>query len=374
MRILFTTGNAFLPQSIGGAQSTTDELAQRLIAAGHKPAVLCRLDAAADRRMLVSRAVKKLTGRRFSCDGGLGYPVYRAWDTCDPDEVITRFRPDLAIIQHVKSVPMALAMHRRGVPVVFYFHETVGADLSGHPSSVPNARYMTNSQFSARWYRDTYGVDPVVVPPFLEAERYRVRTSREYVTFVNPHPRKGVDVAIEVARQCPGIPFLFVESWRLTDEMRVDLKERLAGLDNVTLLPPTRNMREIYAKTRILLVPSQWHEAWGRVASEAHVSGIPVIGSRCGGLPESIGSGGIVIEHDAQPEVWSEAVQRLWHDEEEYARLSEAARSYARRRELDPDWQIEAYLSVAREAIGGAPGAGSVVADGHAPVAKFLAG
>jgi len=300
--------------------------------------------------MVKSRIVKKLTGRRFSVDRRLGYPVFRAWDPTDPSEVVKRFKPDLAVIRAPGSVPMAVEMDRLGVLAIIYLHTLQAEALGGHPISVPNARFMTCSNFAARWYHEKFGIDPVVVPPYLDAERYRVDSTREYVTFINPHPWKGFEIAAEVARACPDIPFLFVESWRLPDAIRDDVLSTIAKLANVTLMPPTRNMRQVYARTRVLLVPSQWQESWGRVASEAHVSGIPVVGSRRGGLPEAIGEGGVVIEHDAPIAKWSDAVRRLWHDDAEYSRLSQAALDYAQRPDLDPDRQIETYLAVANEA------------------------
>jgi glycosyltransferase involved in cell wall biosynthesis len=40
-----------------------------------------------------------------------------------------------------------------------------------------------------------------------------------------------------------------------------------------------------------LVVPSVWHEPSGRVISEAYAYGVPVIGSRRGGIPELIEEG-----------------------------------------------------------------------------------
>src|SRR3546814_9881685 len=48
-------------------------------------------------------------------------------------------------------------------------------------------------------------------------------------------------------------------------------------------LPISHDMREVYRRTHTLLVPSQWEEAWGRVATEAQFSGIPVLASDRGG-------------------------------------------------------------------------------------------
>jgi glycosyltransferase involved in cell wall biosynthesis len=74
---------------------------------------------------------------------------------------------------------------------------------------------------------------------------------------------------------------------------------------NVTLHPPTRDMRPLYARARLLLAPSQWEEAWGRVATEAQVSGIPVLASNRGGLPEAVGNGGILLPADAPGNEWA---------------------------------------------------------------------
>jgi glycosyltransferase involved in cell wall biosynthesis len=52
-----------------------------------------------------------------------------------------------------------------------------------------------------------------------------------------------------------------------------------ACLPNLTVSGPVRNMRDIYAQTKVLVMPSKWEEAWGRVGTEAKFSGIPVVGS-----------------------------------------------------------------------------------------------
>ena len=148
----------------------------------------------------------------------------------------------------------------------------------------------------------------------MSAERYQATSTRENITFINPHPSKGRDIAIEIARQCPEIPFVFVESWPLSDEHRAELTEKLAPLSNVTLRPPQDDMRGIYGKCRILLVPSVWEEAFGRVATEAQLNGIPVVASNRGGLPEAVGEGGILISPDRPIGEWVSAIRKLWNN------------------------------------------------------------
>src|SRR5690606_9611448 len=120
--------------------------------------------------------------------------------------------------------------------------------------------------------------------------------------------------AAEIARRCPEIPFLFVESWKLDGEHRIEVERTLSRLGNVVFEGRTDDMKTVYGRTTILLAPSNWEEAWGRVASEAHCSGIPVIGSRRGGLPEAIGEGGVILDYDAPVEEWVSELRRLWRD------------------------------------------------------------
>lgn len=46
-------------------------------------------------------------------------------------------------------------------------------------------------------------------------------------------------------------------------------------------------MEPVYDNMSVLIVPSLWQEAWGIVATEAQLRGIPVIASNVGGLPEA---------------------------------------------------------------------------------------
>jgi glycosyltransferase involved in cell wall biosynthesis len=119
-----------------------------------------------------------------------------------------------------------------------------------------NVPCVANSAFTAERYRTSFGVNPTVIYPFIAAAKYKTETTRENVTFINPHPVKGCDIALGIAAQCPEIPFTFVEGWRLSDDHRAQLLQRLAVLPNVTFLPPQSDMRAVYGKTKILLAPT----------------------------------------------------------------------------------------------------------------------
>ena len=124
MRVLFTCGLGYLPQRSGGAQSSTDQLANALKRAGHEPAVLTALEPG-NSLVWRSKLQRKLTGRTFSRDQGMGYPVFRAWDPTNTAEVVRRFKPDVAVVQNGSMVPIANSLQQEGVPVILYFRNVI---------------------------------------------------------------------------------------------------------------------------------------------------------------------------------------------------------------------------------------------------------
>src|SRR3546814_11226340 len=105
-------------------------------------------------------------------------------------------------------------------------------------------------------------------------------------------------------------------------------------------------MREVYRRTHTLLAPSQWEEAWGRVATEAQFSGIPVLASDRGGLPEAVGPGGRVLPHAAPAAVWAAALREYWTPPTVYLEASEPALAHAARPDIDPARQLPGLADI----------------------------
>lgn len=321
-------------------QQSTNALVKSLMAKGHHASVLCAL---MPNGWLgkIGRLKIKLSPDNLTTDSGCGYTVYRSWFPWDVvSTVVEREKPDVVVVLTRMSVKMALAVRATGVPMMMMLQDVEFDEHGGDFKELGDVTCAANSAFTAKKYHDAFGVHPHVIHPLIFPEKYKTETTRDYVTYINPHPLKGLDIALAVARACPHIPFLFQESWPLTTAQAVELHAALTDLPNVTLQRPVADMRDVYKRTKILLAPSRWEEAYGRVASEVQISGIPVVASDRGGLPEAVGAGGILLNPDGNIADWVSAVEKLWSDKEYYDDMVAAAVAHAARPALNVDDQL----------------------------------
>lgn len=344
MRILFATDHAYLPYRVGGAECSTHELCLALGLRGIRTAVLARRDAPP------GREVGRLEAGRWWLARRVHYPVYRRDEPeASVAEVVRRFRPSVAVVGVGRPMALARAFLREGVPTSLYLRDVQLRDPGGETVRDPRVTWLANSAFAAARIRDGLGVEVTVVPPLVLPRRHRTRPRGESVLFVNPVPVKGFETAARLVASRPDVPFDFVEGWPVFGRRRRHWAEALGDAPNVRWHASVLDMRPFYARARVLLVPSLavrgvWEEGWGRVVTEAHTSGIPVLASRSGGLPEAVGPGGILLDADAPPEAWAKALSRLWDDPHEHAAFARAARAWADRAEIRPDALVERFL------------------------------
>lgn len=351
MKVLFVTGRRYPPDRHGGAQSSAHALLRRVVARGH-PA-----EAAVERApgpgLLLFRFAHFASGHRWfgSPDNDNGYPTHRAARWQVPRLAASRieaFRPDVVLVDQVEMIEaLDGAAPRIRVPVVLRI-----ADVSFRlrdPSFArrENLRIFANSRFIADALRDHAQIDAPVLYPIVEPAAFRTEAVEpRTVTFINPIEGKGLDVALRTAELLPDVPFLFVSGWPRPNEETARLEQRIAPLRNVTLAPWSADVRNIYARTRVLLFPARWEEGFGRVVLEAHANGIPVVASDRGGLPEAVGEGGVVLPYDAPDTEWATAVASLMGDASVHARYAGAATENLKRAEFDGERIADRFLAL----------------------------
>lgn len=347
MKILFVTDHTYPPDRVGGAESSTHDLALTLKEQGIEVAVFAAMPRGR-LRSLPGHALRRALGRQsLREDCVMGYPVFRSRDPVRAaGKMLKRLEPSAVVVTSGRYAPLSKAFLRRGLPTILYLRDVEIASMGGDLPKESHVAYVSNSRFNASRFAAVAGVDPTVIPPLVRPERVRTDTTRTRVLFVNPVPEKGVDIAFRLAEGRPDIPFDFVECWALGVQTRERLLARVRTVSNIAWHPVTSDPRRIYTNARILLAPSMWEESWGRVVTEAHCSGIPVLASNRGGLPESVGPGGLLVKHDAPLAHWREALARVWDDGDTYAALAAAAERYAMRPEIQPATLVNRFIEL----------------------------
>jgi glycosyltransferase involved in cell wall biosynthesis len=289
-----------------------------------------------------------LFDRRLARDTLLGYNVWRTWFPWGgqrrfPDReleyVISKEKPDLVVVASGEAVRIAKHVKNIGIPILLWLVDVEFQDHGGSLGELGVVPCIANSLFTAEKHNAEFGVSSTVIHPLIPRAIYKTKTSREKVTFVNASRHKGLDIALEIARACPEIPFEFVGGMIPPRGTEVFARQHDVPR-NVALTPAERDMRDIYSRCKILLVPSVWEEGYGRIVTEAQISGIPCIASRRGGLPEAVGGGGILLDPKDPIETWVTALRRLWEDERLYDQLSSSALAHSQRVELDWSSQV----------------------------------
>jgi glycosyltransferase involved in cell wall biosynthesis len=243
------------------------------------------------------------------------------------DDMIQAFLPDFVIAQAAGWRDVVLRARARGIRVVHWMHGWLGL-LGDGPRPAADLLFA-NSEYTSEQVSHRFGFPSEVFYPPVNPERVQAAQyagAEGTITMINPHPQKGLDVLLALARQFRGHRFLVVDSWGTAPFI-----ERLLRREpNIHYLPSTPQIGDVYAQTAVLLVPTLVDETFGRVVVEANLNGIPVLASDRGALPRTVGSGGDVVPFDAPLETWGNALERFL-DPKEYQQRSAAARSNAER-------------------------------------------
>ena len=156
------------------------------------------------------------------------------------------------------------------------------------------AGVLTVSRYMRDYLREHGGIDAAVVyfpsygePPFPHLARF----GEGAVVMTNPSTIKGFPIYLELARRFPEIPFAAITTWGTGADERRALEE----LPNVELWRPFDDLDELFAKVRVLVAPSLWGEAFGQIAVDAMLRGVPVLAADHGGLREATLGVGTVV-------------------------------------------------------------------------------
>jgi glycosyltransferase involved in cell wall biosynthesis len=351
MRVLFATEVPFLPDVHGGAECSIDELARSLIARGHAVEVIARPARAAELRHTLWR-LATLRLRPARLDRRNGYPTWvaRPWRVCEALRArIRAFRPDVVTCWNQGAGEIAREAAQAATPVIVWVPDVSFCWHRDERPLPPDVVMAGCTRFVVGRIRERLGVEAGLLRAPHHLDEYRAAAhAPEAIGLVNPRRSKGVHIALAVAALLPHRRFVFVrgQSNRKEDG---DIDAQAHALPNVTIEASLPDMRPFYARLALLLVPSTCEDAGPRVILEAHVNGIPVVGSDRGGIPEVAGDAGVLLPAEAPAEAWATAVEEAL----EPARRADLA-ARAHRNAARPEHGIaaatESFLALAAEA------------------------
>lgn len=162
---------------------------------------------------------------------------------------------------------------------------------------------ISNSEFM-KTKVNSLNIRSKVIYPVVSVPQKKLEFTSEEVNFLDRYDKKILLMAYEEVKGRRIMNILF-KSFPSFGFIVVDRSlNKVKIIDNVLFLPHAPdNVGYLYI-ANILLIPSIWQESFGRVAVEAGLTGIQVVASKVGGLPESCNSNAILIENYNNPKEW----------------------------------------------------------------------
>ena len=377
-KLLFVTDFPFYPEVSGGSELSNLCLLQSLCEMGWQIEVICTTQVAHSNKSIlpyflnlcfrVLKRLRKILGLPYIdeitvvVDEKLGFPCWRVIpDRFSHDHRQTEFfaqrlrdyEPDVVLGQRSATYPMLQYSASKGYITLCFLRDIQGIGECNYLKLTAHGiNFIANSPYLASLVNLISRCEPGVILPFINVKDYRVdRRRRNYITFVNLVPEKGLDVATEVARQLPQENFLFVKGgWGAYDGIQDSSLEKVYRLSNVEIWEKQEDMRNVYAATDILIVPSQWAETFGRVIIEAQVNSIPVVAANIGGIPYTLGKGGILVDPIDNPQAYVESIKKL-RAENLYTELSELAFQNSERQVFNAQYQVKKFVQLVEDNI-----------------------
>lgn len=340
LKLLIAQHRWWFPTAMSGADLANHEMAYKMVEHGIEVRVHGILPPGESRRVQ----------RREYTAAGIPVSLVKSDFLKHLRQKIEEFKPDVVLttcpepnVGEDDISRMIDVIGNYDVPALLYVHDLVSTLPLFEGVKDRLAAVVTNSRFMVGRIRALWQIASDVVYPVPDwPPLFHDNPGGPFITFFTPLPHKGLDIAQAlVTDRFSNRPFLFVEGLIDPEEHGISLV-RTGNLVHARRSP---DIATIYSMSRIVIIPSQWEEPFGRIALEAMHSRVPVIASRTGGLPESVGDGGILIDDYASVDRWVEAIESL-SDPKERRRIIATGKRHVKNFSLED--QVAAFIEIMR--------------------------
>jgi glycosyltransferase involved in cell wall biosynthesis len=221
--------------------------------------------------------VQAVRNYRFLCPNGLFYTQGEVCHRCVEGQLINAIRFRCLHGDLVQSTIYAASIQ---------LHRIIGTIPSKLGVLAALSPYVA-SQLE-KYFRS---VDKVyVLPNFINASNIPIgNLTGNYAVYLGRlSPEKGVVSLVEAMQDISDVKLKVIGSGPSETQLKSMIQEN--GMQNVELMGYINGPErfDIVRKAFCLIVPSQWHEPFGRVVLEAYACGVPVIAARMGGLQDLV--------------------------------------------------------------------------------------
>lgn len=212
--------------------------------------------------------------------------------------------------------------------------------------------FLPPSEFARSKYLEA-GFTPeqfIVLPNMVHIPDVSAKPSTgKYILFAGRvTPEKGVVTLVKAASKM-NVPVIVAGNYSVMP----DLAESAPG--NVTFTGHVKRDKipELFYNARIVVQPSEVWDVFPVSVSEAMSYGLPVVGTRLGGIPELVDEGvtGDLFEYGNHEEL-SSTLMKLWNDPERCDRYGKAAREKTMR-EYSSEKYYERLMDIYASAMNG---------------------
>lgn len=223
-----------------------------------------------------------------------------------PVVYFVRSETDLGIFNNyhfgVKRVLYMVKMLLEAIPRVLLRRDLVKV-MSG-------ATVVANSEYMAKLTSKLFGIDVHVLYPKVDVSKIAASSvfrqgPRDRIILVGDGRIKGQFIFEFLASRFPAEGFTIY-----TRNVSSVVTKK-----NIEYQPWTRDQAKIFGTAKLVVIPSQWFEAYGRVAREAYLLNVPVLASNVGGLAEALDKKGEFLVDDYKNlEDWVSSLERFLNE------------------------------------------------------------
>ena len=109
-------------------------------------------------------------------------------------------------------------------------------------------------------------------------------------------PWKGAEIAFnvckEIEKERKDVRFVFIGDGPLLEKLRSQAGSRFTFLKNIS----TEELAKWFNRANMLMCPTRY-ESFGRAIAEAMLCSTPIVSTKVGALPETVGPGGFLVEY-----------------------------------------------------------------------------